>query len=137
MTVLIMFSWDDDISEMRWKRIQSNEYAREFNVHQCFAVESAATTAESENVYFNLRTAIDAVRPDVVLIHSGLAFVRAPHAFREAVCRIHSDFPQVRLGFEKDRDSSNVLGDTKVFEVSPEMSRIEHIFFREVNRSWE
>jgi len=127
MKVLVAYSWDDDISQRRFARMQGIASRAGYDFEQCFAVPSPRILPTPDIVTDMICASVDQFRPDVLLIHTGAAYHRAPDAFSEAVRRIHRQYPSLRLGFE--HRTKVELADLSFFETSEEMASIERTFF--------
>jgi len=127
MKVLVVYSWDDDISQRRYARMKGIASRSGYDFDQCFAVPSPRTPPTPNGVTNMISAAVDQFQPDVLLIHTGAAYHQVPDAFSEAARRIHHKYPGLRLGFEHRPHLD--LGNLSVFETSEEMTRIEQTFF--------
>jgi len=129
MRVLVMYSWDDDISEMRWHRNTSDPELAHFEIAQCFALPSEGAAVHGPSVARRLATAIEDFQPDVVLIHTGAAFRRSPSAFVECVQLVKAKYANLRLGYERRSRGFPAFEELNAFETSPEIADIERRFF--------
>lgn len=127
MKVLVAYSWDDDISQRRYARMKEIASRAGYDFEQCFAVPQPRIVPTPDLVNKMISSAVDQFHPDVLLIHTGAAYHRAPDAFSEAVRQIHRKYPDLRLGFEHQPEVQ--LADLSVFERTEEMASIERTFF--------
>jgi hypothetical protein len=128
-TILIMYSWDDDLSRRRWSWHSDREDLAAFSLEQCFALFSEDGTVTAANVFHRATQAISDRRPTVFLFHTGAAYHRDQEEFARCAVQIKQAYPLLRLGFEHRGDETSTLSSTGVFEDSPEMSHIEHLIF--------
>jgi hypothetical protein len=127
MKVLVAYSWDDDISQRRYMIMQAVAKEAGYDFAQCFVVPSPRTHPSPDVITDMISTAVHELHPDVLLIHTGAVYHRAPDSFAEAVRRIHQMYPALRLGVERRPELE--LSDLSIFEQSEEMQRIERTFF--------
>jgi len=67
MKVLIIFSWDDDVSQARHERMRQDRRLKSYDFHQRFALPSPRAKPEADVLFAMISTAIDKVKPDVLL----------------------------------------------------------------------
>ena len=131
-TILIMYSWDDFISQRRYRIISESPLMRQFNVRQCFALDYDGDTTSESELTQRLDIAFKKWLPEIFLMHTGVAFKRNHEIFLSALAMIHSKYPTVRLGFEPRPDSVDVCERSGLFEKSVEMEEIIDLFFTRV-----
>jgi hypothetical protein len=99
--VLVIFSWDDDISKFRRERMQQDRRLESYDVIQGFALTSPSAQPEANELYKSISNAIDSANADVLLIHTGAAYLASPQAFADTLIRIRKAYPTLRLGFQR------------------------------------
>ncbi len=129
MRVLVIFSWDDDTSQARHERMRQDRRLKSYDFHQRFALPSPRTQPEVNGLFAMISTAIEKVKPDVLLIHTGAAYHRSPQAYAKCLLRIRETYPTLRLGLERRGDDAGALERLGIFEQSKEMKAIESDFF--------
>lgn len=129
LKVLVVYSWDDDTSQMRYEHLRGALRKAPFQFEQCFALPAPRHETTSDMVIAMISRAIDQFEPDLLLIHTGAAYNRNPEQYSEAVLQIHKLYPTLRLGLER-RYALQSLKDSGMFEISDEMQSIESTFFR-------
>jgi len=129
LKVLVMYSWDDDTSKRRWEWLSKGADLQGIVLSQCFALNSSKETVSSDRVCQRLVAAIENLHPDIVLIHTGAAYHRAPSAFAEVARTISGSYPNIRLGFERRYDDSGTLESTGVFDRSEDTINAERMLF--------
>jgi hypothetical protein len=128
MKVLVVYSWDDDISQNRYTILRPIARRAGYDFIQCFAVPHPRRIPTATLVAEMITSAVKQHHPDVLLIHTGAAYHRSPEAFTEAIRQIHQRYPALRLGIERRFGAE--LGSLSFFEQSEEMHNIEQTFFR-------
>jgi hypothetical protein len=127
--VLVIFSWDDEISQNRHERMRQDQRLMPYEFHQRFALPSPQTSPNENLLHAMISRAIETVQPDVLLIHTGVAYDRSPEAFAKCLLRIRADYPTLRLGLQRQRGDAALLSRLGIFEESKEMQTIENDFF--------
>jgi hypothetical protein len=122
--VLILYSWDDEISQKRLAAQRSSPYLGGYDFEHSFALKNESDKIEEELIFQRTIDALDSFRPDVLLLHTGAAFHRDPEAFFRIAEKIHDHDHSLRLGIE-----SRGRWGGEVFEDSEEMHQLEDLFF--------
>src|ERR1043166_1308877 len=112
LKVLVLFSWNDDISERRYHLMREDRRLARYDFEQMFALASSDETPEASILIDRISEALDEIRPDVLLIHTGAAFHRAPEVFAATIRTIATSYSHLRLGYEH-RVSSGGFDDTR------------------------
>ncbi|KAF0221544.1 MAG: hypothetical protein FD174_313 [Geobacteraceae bacterium] len=128
LKILVVFSWDDDISEKRYRRIRRVLRGAPFLFEQCFATPSPEANTDAETIIARVSRAIETYHPDVLLIHTGAAYDRGPEEYVKAVSQIHEKYPRIRLGLERCFAEQQLV-QLGLFEESSEMHSIEQAIF--------
>lgn len=126
--VLVIFSWDDDVSQNRYERMRQDQRLRPYEFHQRFALPSPHTRPNTDLLYAMISTAVENVQPDVLLIHTGAAYHRSPESFAKCLLRLRGNYPTLRLGLQRHQDAAEFLERLGIFEESKEMLTIESDF---------
>jgi hypothetical protein len=126
--ILVIFSWDDDTSARRHELMRSDSRLAKYDFEQAFAVPSPKTRPEARLLAIRISEAIDEFKPDVLLLHTGAAFHRAPHEFATCTREIQRRYSYLRFGYER-RATTAAFDDLDIFEQSDEMDLIEQDFF--------
>jgi hypothetical protein len=129
LKVLVVYSYDDDTSQMRYTLLRDALRKAPFEFEQCFALPSSTHKTTKNIVNAMVSRAIDQFKPDVLLIHTGAAYSRGPEQYTEAVIQLHQNYPNLRFGLER-RYAQPDLKYLALFEMSDEMQSIERAFFR-------
>lgn len=130
--VLLLYSWDDDISQRRWHIISRSPRIQDINVNQTFALLDRGEAVTPEILSERIQRAVLEHKPDVLLMHTGTAFRRQPAVFLSAFGTLRTVFPALRLGFELRPGFEELCRGSGVFEDSPEMHEIEHLLFERI-----
>jgi hypothetical protein len=128
LKVLVVYSWDDGISQRRYEHLRRALREAPFQFEQCFALSSSEEMTRSDTISIRVSKAIDQYQPNVLLIHTGAAYQQDPQEYATAILAIHSKYSNLRLGLERRWAAPDLL-DTKLFEESDEMQGIERAFF--------
>lgn len=126
--VLVVYSWDDDISQMRYARMAAIAPNAGIAFEQCFAVARPAATVKAAALFERIATAIEQFKPAILLIHTGAAFQSAPDQFAQCLQRLHKTYPALRLGYER-RYAPPLLSELDVFDDSEPTQHAERVFF--------
>lgn len=129
-SILILYSWDDDVSQRRIELLRSSQITVNLEINQCFAMKGRHDTPEQSFIYNSLKDAVDIYNPSVILLHTGLAFQRDPASFVEAIRKIRTLFSTIKLGIE-ERPFSLELRESNLFDRSDFVKNIESIIFRQ------
>jgi hypothetical protein len=126
--VLVVYSWDDDISQMRYNRMCAITPTAHIAFEQCFAVSRPMAKVKASALFERIATAIQQFNPEILLIHTGAAFQSAPDEFVECLGRLHKVYPRLRLGYERRHDPSQ-LSELDVFDNSEDTQHVERVVF--------
>ena len=126
--VLVVYSWDDDISQMRYERMAAIAPKAGIAFEQCFAVARPAATVKAAALFKRIATAIDRFKPEILLIHTGAAFRSAPGEFAHCLQRVHDTYPTLWLGYER-RYAPPLLAELNIFDNSAPTQHAERVFF--------
>lgn len=119
MRVLVIFSWDDDISKRRQARVRHDPRLESYDFHQGFALPSPSKLPESNELFQEISTAIETTKPEVLLIHTGAAYDRSPQAFADALRRIRETYPILRLGYQHPASHRRMRERRRIFLERP------------------
>jgi hypothetical protein len=128
LEVLVVYSWDDVVSQMRYERMRRILRYGPFRFEQCFALPNPDEETRSETIVASVSEEIDRLQPDILLVHTGAAYHQNPEEYAKAFIDIHSKYPNLRLGLERRRAEPS-MRDLEIFEISEEMRSIENTVF--------
>jgi hypothetical protein len=122
--ILILYSWDDQISQNRLAAQISSPLLHDYTFEHCFALENEHEIPDITSIVERVCREIDIFKPDTLLLHTGAAFHREPEVFFKAFDLIYERYPQLRMGLERRGRFS-----APIFEESEEMKEVEELFF--------
>ena len=123
--VLILYSWDDEISQRREKSQRASPSLQHLDFRHCFALQHPGETVTVDILERRISEGVSEYAPDIVLLHTGAAFHAAPAVFLQAFERLSHTHEDVSLGAE-DRSRLNAPW----LSNSPKTVEVERLFFR-------
>ena len=133
--VLILYSWNDDISEDRHFAMKASPLVEHIPFEHCFALEHEGEEITAEELVQRVSSSIESFKPTVFLFHTGMAFRQRPEVFVKALPRLKERHKDLRFGYERRQGQfDHALAATGVFDHSTATRELETLFFEHVFR---
>ncbi len=132
--VLILYSWNDDISQRRLQLMSRSPLVADIAFEHCFALLHEGEKISPPELVKRVSKHIESFNPTLFLVHTGAAFHHDPDLFVNALPQLKKKHRKLRFGCEhRDNDDlvSRVLS-TGVFDDTPTTHEMELLFFEQV-----
>lgn len=98
--MLVVQAIEDPISAHRIERLAASPRARQYDFEHTYAMSTPSAYENLDGMEARVADAIEAFRPDLVLVHVGMAHRRDPDRFEEAIIGLARRFPSLRLAVD-------------------------------------
>jgi hypothetical protein len=131
--VLILYSWNDDVTERRFEAMHESPMLEGIVFEHCLALKSEEEVINSSVLVGRVSKYIEFFEPSIFLLHTGAAFHQHREMFLNALPLLKQLHKNLRFGYERRFwERSDDLVSTGVFDDSPEIREVEELFFERV-----
>lgn len=129
MRVVVLYSRYGVSTRERIPALHAWAERQGYELYPCFAMGPNDELVEPGELAARIAEAIESFRPDMLVIHAGLAYRRNTAAYLEALPTIARQYPSLSISYEDCGESTSPLAALGIFDQSESAGKLHKILF--------